>query len=101
MLVYITFPTEESAMDMARQLVRERLVAGAHVDGPVFSVYRWQGQMHEAREWRLIAQTPRNKFEAFAAFVRAGHPYHTPCIVNIVPDGGYKPFLDWIERTGD
>ena len=44
--VITTASTEEEAMRIAESLVTARLAGCVQVEGPVTSVYRWQGEMY-------------------------------------------------------
>ncbi len=100
-LVYITAPDSELADKIAAKLVEARLAAGAHLVGPVRSVYRWEGQIHHKEEWVVLAQIPREAFAKVEEMVLAMHPYIVPCILGIDIDNGHQPFLDWIEKAGE
>ena len=56
-LVYMTTPTQEEALTLARELVRMRLAAGVNMLPGAQSVYRWKGEVHEAGECLLVADT--------------------------------------------
>lgn len=101
LLAYITFPEQEAALTMAMAMLEARLAAGAHVDGPVTAIYRWQGQICRREEWRLVAQISRKNFQRLQDFVLARHSYEVPCIMAVDLAGGYGPFLEWIEKSGD
>jgi periplasmic divalent cation tolerance protein len=43
--VLTTTEGQQQALDMARELIDQRLAACVQVVGPVTSVYRWQGRV--------------------------------------------------------
>jgi periplasmic divalent cation tolerance protein len=94
--IYITTPDRETAHAIARALVEERLAACANVFAPVFSIYRWEGAVHEDGEVALIAKTSADRMAALIERVKALHPYQVPCIVAWPIADGYQPYLDWI-----
>ena len=98
-LVYMTAPTEQEALHLARELVAQRLAAGVNMLPAARSVYRWQGTVHEAGECLLLAQVSRAAWEDFRAAVEAAHPYEVPCIVGMPLEKGNAPFLDWIAQN--
>ncbi len=53
-----TTATQEEAQQIAAALVHERLAACVQIDGPIESVYRWQGEVETAREWRGRGSRP-------------------------------------------
>lgn len=95
---YITAPDKDTACSLARLLVEAQLAAGVNIGGPAFSVYRWQGKIHEAEEWLLFVQTTQENFHNLEKFVKQRHPYHTPCIIAMEIKAGEPDFMDWIRR---
>lgn len=76
--VYITAPMD-SARDLARSLVEERLAACVNlVDCE--SIYRWEGDVVTDEEVILLAKTTPDAYDALETFVLEEHPYDVPCI---------------------
>lgn len=98
-LVYITIPTMDEARQLARILVEESLAAGVNIVPGATSVYRWQGQIHEAQECLLLAQISRAAFADACTAICSLHSYETPCIVALPITAGHEPFLTWIENN--
>ena len=98
-LVYMTAPTEQEALHLARELVRMRLAAGVNMLPAARSVYRWQGTVHEAGECLLLAQVSEAALPQFMERVRALHSYEVPCVVAMPIAAGYQPFLQWIAEN--
>lgn len=101
LLAYVTFPEKDAAKDMALALVEAGLAAGVHVDGPVDAVYRWRGETRNRQEWRILAQISQDGYERLQKFVLARHSYEVPCIMVFDISAGYRPFLEWIEKSGN
>ena len=95
-VVFSTFPSEDKAADIARTLVSEGLAACANLVPPVRSIYRWQGQLCDARETLAIMKTPRERFEALRERLVALHPYEVPEVIAIPIEGGHAPYLAWV-----
>ena len=98
-LVYMTAPTEQEALHLARELVNLRLAAGVNMVPGARSVYRWQGQVHEAGECLLLAQVSEAALPEFMEKVRALHSYEVPCVVAMPIAAGHQPFLQWITEN--
>jgi len=79
--VRTTFPCREDALACAERLVRERLAACVQVDGPITSVYRWEGAVETAAEYRCTGKTSRSRAAACADAIRALHGYQTPEVI--------------------
>ncbi|MFT4300187.1 MAG: divalent-cation tolerance protein CutA [Desulfovibrio sp.] len=99
LLVYVTAPHEEFALELARALVGEGLAAGVNIVPGARSIYRWRGEVHDAAECLLLAQVSRAALPAFEAAVKRLHPYEVPCIVAVPIEAGHGPFLHWIQEN--
>lgn len=100
LLAYMTVPDAagdgETAFALARLLVERGLAAGVNVVPGVASVYRWQGEVCEARERVLLAQVSARAFAAFCEAVTAAHPHVVPCVLGLPVAAGHGPFVRWI-----
>lgn len=88
-----------AAHALARALVERGLAAGANVLCGARSVYRWRGEIREARECVLLAQVAAPAFAAFRAAVVARHPHVTPCVLGLAVAAGHAPFVRWIREN--
>lgn len=75
-----TFRSRASAEACGRRLVEAGLAACVQVDGPLTSIYRWQGAVEVAEEWRATCKTTPPLESTCAAAIAAGHDYETPQI---------------------
>ncbi|MDE5878782.1 MAG: divalent-cation tolerance protein CutA [Desulfovibrio sp.] len=85
-----------AAFALARLLVEQGLAAGVNVVAGARSVYRWQGEVCEARERILFAQVAAPAFAAFCAAVAEAHPHVVPCVLGLRVAAGHPPFMRWI-----
>lgn len=103
LLAYVTVPDttgdSAAALGLARALVAQGLAAGVNVLGGARSVYRWRGEICEARECVLLAQVAAPAFPAFCAAVTARHPHVTPCVLGFPVAAGHTPFMHWITEN--
>lgn len=95
--VYVTIGSEEDAIALARALLERRLVACANVL-PGRSLYRWQGEIEDARECVMFLKTRRALVPAVEAAVAELHPYDVPCCVALDIASGLAPYLEWVDR---
>jgi periplasmic divalent cation tolerance protein len=96
-IIYSTTDTVDTAKTIARLLVKEKLVACAHIIPRIESVYRWQGKIEETTECVLLAKTTDRNVEKAIQKIRSLHPYEIPEIIVFPPIGGLKEYLDYIE----
>jgi periplasmic divalent cation tolerance protein len=94
--VTITAPDRDWLVDLCRQLVDARLAASAHVIHPVSSIYRWEGEVHEATEARAFLRSRFEVLDELVAYVLERHPYQVPNVTAIPIVGGNSDYLAWI-----
>lgn len=103
LLAYVTVPDTAGdgaeALRLARELVERGLAAGVNVVDGARSVYRWQGEVREARERVLFAQVSGPAFAAFCDAVMAAHPHAVPCVLGLGVAAGHGPFMRWITEN--
>jgi periplasmic divalent cation tolerance protein len=97
--VLVTAGSQEEAERIANALVEERLAACVNVVGPIRSIYRWQGKLHNEQEVLLVIKTRTRRFAAVEARVRALHSYDTPEIVALPITSGSEAYLRWLEDS--
>lgn len=95
-MLYMTAATADEAARIGRALVEDKLVACVNILGPIRSMYRWKGEVHDEPEISFIAKTRADLVEAATARVRALHSYECPCVVALPIVGGNPAFLKWI-----
>ncbi len=100
-MVMVTAGNAETAAQLARTLVEERLAACGNVIPNLRSIYRWRGAVHDEGEALLILKTRASLFEQLRARVVELHSYEVPEVVAFEIQAGHGPFLDWLaESTG-
>ena len=103
-VIQITTTTDsaDKAKTLAEKLVERRLVACAQIAGPITSVYRWQGKMETAEEWKCTMKALRGDFDEIEAAINELHDYEVPEILATPVVVGNANYLDWIrEETQD
>ena len=94
--VVITAPDAEWLADFTRRLVDDRLAAAGHVTAETRSIYRWEGQVYDKPEARLVLHTRRSLVSELVARTNAEHPYVVPCVAATpIVDGGPE-YVAWI-----
>lgn len=103
MQVTTTVDSEETAEQLARGTTGAHLAACVQIVGPIKSVYWWQGELEDAREWQLVMKTTTERLPALEAYIKAHHSYETPEITGAEIPWGSREYFDWINaetRTG-
>jgi len=97
-VVYVTAP-EDEAVNLAKTLVEERLVACVNIVPGLRSIYWWQGKVEDEPEVLCIMKTRGNLFESLRDRVRELHSYEVEEIIALPILAGNLPYLDWIKEN--
>ena len=76
--VTTTVGTAAAAKALAREILDQRLAACVQIDHPVTSLYRWQGELHEETEARLVIKSLPGCEAALQELFARHHPYELP-----------------------
>jgi periplasmic divalent cation tolerance protein len=99
LVVTTTVPTEADATRIAETVVAERLVACGQVQGPIHSIFHWQGAVDRATEWYVHCKTAAPRLPELLARLAALHPYDVPEIIATPILDGHRPYLQWVEDS--
>ncbi|MEV4560503.1 divalent-cation tolerance protein CutA [Kitasatospora sp. NPDC049285] len=95
LVVTTTHDAEDKARALAAAVVGERLAACAQVY-PIRSVYRWEGEVQDAAEWRTDFKTRADLGDRLTAYIRAHHDYDTPEVIAVPVVAGSDAYLGWV-----
>jgi periplasmic divalent cation tolerance protein len=94
--VLTTTDAPEKADALARTAVEAKVAACAQIEGPVTSVYRWEGAVQTEKEWRVLYKTTADQYPALEAHIKATHDYETPEIIATPITHGSDAYLSWV-----
>lgn len=97
-LVVSTVGSEPDARRIAQALVEQRLAACVQIDA-IHSVYRWQGVVESAAEWRLSCKTWPDRASDLATALRTMHPYELPAIHTLATLDADPGTADWVRQS--
>jgi len=95
-LIMVTAGSEDQATSIAQALVGERLAACVNIVGPIRSIYRWQGEVHDDSEHLMLIKTRASLVSKVERRVRKLHSYEVPEVIALSIVGGSKPYLEWL-----
>lgn len=99
-MIYVTFPTHETAVDICQSLLEKNLIGCANIFPPHISLYKWQDKINQEFEIAALLKTRAELFEEIQQKILSLHPYECPCVVMSSLDNGHSKFLKWIyEQT--
>ncbi|GAA1898047.1 divalent-cation tolerance protein CutA [Streptomyces sodiiphilus] len=96
--VSTTTDTAEKAQALAAGAVEAKVAACAQTDGPVTSVYRWEGAVQTDQEWRVLYKTTAGRYPELEAYIRRSHDYETPEIIATPVTHGSDAYLSWVRE---
>jgi periplasmic divalent cation tolerance protein len=99
LIVWSTFPDEETAARIVRVLVDERLIACAQLTPGARSIYRWKGQVEDQREVVALMKTRKQDWAALLSRLHELHPYEVPEVVAVRMASGAPKYLEWLDEV--
>ncbi|WP_367125514.1 divalent-cation tolerance protein CutA [Streptomyces phytohabitans] len=96
--VLTTTGSAEQAEALARGAVERRVAACAQINGPVTSVFRWDGAVRTEPEWQVLFKTSAVRYGELEAYVRDAHPYDVPEIIATPVTRGSADYLRWVDE---
>lgn len=98
LLVVTTLGNADDAQQLALALVELRLAACAQIE-LIDSVYRWQGAVEQAREYRVLFKTVPAMYPRVEAAIRERHPYALPAIHAIASSHAEPAYARWVAEN--
>jgi len=97
-MLFIGWTTVASSVD-AERLALEAIGSGAavcvQIEGPIHSIYRWEGKVERSTEYRLAIKFLDTQRGALETALFAAHPYKTPEWVVIEAHSVSEKYLSW------
>ena len=79
-IVLVSFPNREIALEIAKQLIEKRLIACAQFSA-IESLYRWQNQLENSQEVMMHAKSIYTYWPVIQSTVKEMHSYEVPEII--------------------
>ncbi len=94
-IILSTFPSEESAAKVSKQVVNAKLCACVNFT-PIRSIYSWNRQIEDQHEFIALFKTTSKSAKKLKAEIARLHPYEVPEIVELKMSNVSKPYLSWL-----
>lgn len=91
-----TIDDPELATAISRELVERKLAACVQIS-TIRSVYRWDGEVQDDPELRLLIKTTRDSYPAVEALLKERHSYALPAVVALDVAAVSAEYADWVE----
>jgi periplasmic divalent cation tolerance protein len=95
-VVFTTFPDQDTARHIVRTLVEERLIACGNLLPNVESIYRWKGEVETNNEVFAVLKTGQARYAALADRLKELHPYEVPECIMVRVRNGLPDYLRWV-----
>jgi periplasmic divalent cation tolerance protein len=73
-----TCQSEESATTLTHSLLSKNLIACGQINGPITSIYSWNGKLTESEEWRVVLKFKLSNSDKIESILRQEHEYKVP-----------------------
>ena len=100
-LVATTSDKRDVLENICQALVERHLAACCQIQGPITSIFRWEGSVQTSEEWKAEIKTLSSRYEEVESLIRAKHDYDTPEIIVTRIAGGDQQYLDWFRAGVD
>lgn len=95
--VMVTIP-KDSADNLAKNLLQEKVCACVNVIHGVNSYYWWEGKIDDAHESLLIIKTKESLFHKLKTMIKNNHPYSVPEIIGFNISQIDNEYLRWLNE---
>jgi periplasmic divalent cation tolerance protein len=96
--VFIAWTTVANRADadrLADEAITRSLAVCVQIDGPITSVYRWEGKVERSEEFRLAFKCVPDRLYALKKLVLDHHPYDIPEWIAVRADQVAEKYLSW------
>ncbi len=97
MMLYFTCENEDSASHISTTLVREGLIATAHMTTGMRSIYERDGVLQLDNEIAVQMITKIGNAQAVTDRINEMYSYGDPRVIWQPILGGFKPYLQWVK----
>ncbi len=98
-LVLCACPDEDTAINIAENIVAQKLAACVNVLPSVYSIYHWQDNVESAKENLLLIKTTTQKYASLEKVITSLHPYEIPEIISVDINNGFPEYLKWMQNS--
>ena len=100
-ICWTTVENEHDAQTIANALVDEGLAACVQIDGPIESLYIWEGKRCQSTEYRLWIKVLETHLSAARERVKSLHSYETPQWIEVEAIKVDEKYLNWAKEASN
>ena len=98
-LILCNTASKEEAHTIARHLVENRLAACVNIIENAGSVYLWEDQLCEEKEFQLLIKSKTNLYPEIESAILSLHSYKVPEIICLPMEKGLTSYFSWIDAN--
>jgi periplasmic divalent cation tolerance protein len=98
-LILSTFPNEEVAVSIAKELIINKRLCACINLAKVRSLYSWKNVFEDHEEIVALFKTTRFSVDKLKSTIKKIHPYEVPEIVEIRMDDVSELYLKWMMQS--
>ena len=96
--VFWTCRDKTEAKKIIHGLLEAHLIACASILPGVESIYRWEGEVEESQEVKVILKTTCNQYNAIQKYILSHCSYEVPEIAQVHVADANPTYLSWVVR---
>lgn len=97
LIAWTTVSSRRDAEKLAQFAVSAKLAVCVQIDGPITSVYRWQGNVEQSTEFRLTFKLLPSHVADLETHVLQQHPYDVPEWIVVPASQIGEKYLSWAQ----
>jgi len=98
-LLICACPDEEVAVNIAENIVAQKLAASVNILPAVYSIYQSQDNVESAKENMILIKTIKKNYPTLEQVICTLHPYEVPEIIAIDISDGLPDYFKWINAS--
>lgn len=98
-IIITTTSSFDTARDLGRRMLSQKLCACVNILPKCYSLYHWQNNIEETEEYMLLIKTSADKYDAVEKLIKTIHPYELPEIISLNVGDASSEYLNWIHSN--
>lgn len=99
LLVLSSFPDVDTAAQIVRTLVEEKLIACGTIIPGARSIYAWEGKVDDKTEVFVFLKTAASIYAKLEKRLLKLHPYEVPEILAFEAGAAAKSYAAWVDHV--
>lgn len=96
-MIMTTTNTEREARRLASLLVGEKLAACVQIVPKIYSIYEWEGKIHDDQEYLLLVKTRESLVKKARGAIEKNHSYEVPEFLVVPITDALEDYLEWMK----